>query len=201
MILGIIGTAARGEDYDKITHDLWSNVRSLVFNFIREHNIESICSGGAAYSDSLAVELFCGQKTTGIKELYLYLPCKFDLEKGRYVDNGERSFIKNPGGISNYYHDKYNKFLGRKNSLTCIQKAIKNGAIVEIGNGFFHRNTSIALKSDILLAITFGDKEFLKDGGTSDTMKKFLKLESKGSKFAYHLNLNDLKIYKEAKVY
>lgn len=184
--LGIIGTAGRKDDYDKLTNNLWNNCKKLVLKFVEQVNPDRLVSGGAAFSDHLSVQLF----NKGIvKNLTLYLPTGFDLETNKFEDN-------KTGNIANYYHKLYTKKTGR-NSLLEISQAINKGAIIKCGDGFFARNTKVAADSDILLAITFGDKEVLKDGGTADTMKKYIDM---GKSAGYHLNLNDMILYSEAKV-
>lgn len=184
--LGIIGTAGRKDDCDKLTNKLWNDVKKLVLKFVNQVNPDCLISGGAAFSDHLAVQLF----NKGIvKKLTLYLPTGFDVEWNCFADD-------KTGGIANYYHSKFLKKTGR-NSLLEISEAISRGAKIEYGNGFFARNTKVAADSDILLAITFGDKEKLKDGGTQDTMKKYIDL---GKIAGYHLNLNDMILYSNAKV-
>ncbi len=79
-----------------------------------------------------------------------------------------------------------------------MQKAIKQGAKTTFSNGFFARNTLVAQDSDYLIALTFGDKEKLKEGGTADTMRKFIKM--KGDKNSYHIDLNSMEIYNPATV-
>jgi hypothetical protein len=60
----------------------------------------------------------------------------------------------------------------------------------------------VAKHSDILLAFTFGDKEWVKEGGTSHTMNLYLNKVKKNRLFdkSYHFSLNDLKWYFPAKV-
>ena len=84
-----------------------------------------------------------------------------------------------------------------RNSLKELSEALKT-CKYSIGKGFLDRNKVVANKSKILLAITFGGGNVVKDGGTSHTTKLFI--EKNGNENAYHLDLNDLKIYSGAVV-
>ena len=88
------------------------------------------------------------------------------------------------------------------NSLTEIEIAKESGAIIEvIPGGFFARNTKVS-ESDVILAMTFGEKEYIKPGGTEDTIKKYIDRCKKTGCFnkSFHYNLNDGQIYSPAKV-
>lgn len=85
-----------------------------------------------------------------------------------------------------YYH---NKFFAK------IPDAAKmSGEIINHG-GFLDRNLLVAAEADIFLAMTFGDGSEVKDGGTKHTVNAMLKQGKTG----YHLDLNTLKLYKNAK--
>jgi len=66
--------------------------------------------------------------------------------------------------------------------------------IVKSG-GFLDRNLLVAKDADIFLAMTFGDKNEVKDGGTKHTVNAMLKQDKRG----WHLDLNTLKLYRGAK--
>lgn len=112
------------------------------------------------------------------------MPSQFDQDSFLFTGNESAK-------AANYYHSLFTRKSGR-DSLLELAIAIGNGARVSYSNGFYERNTLVAQESDILLAITFGNKEQVKPGGTSDTVGKYLNI---GKTNAYHLNLNDLKIY------
>jgi len=85
-----------------------------------------------------------------------------------------------------YYH---NKFFAK------ITDAAKmSGEIVNYG-GFLDRNLLVSAEADLFLAMTFGHKNEVKDGGTKHTVDNMLKQ----GKFGYHLDLNDLRLWKNAK--
>jgi hypothetical protein len=69
-----------------------------------------------------------------------------------------------------------------------------NGEIVNHG-GFLDRNLLVAKDADIFLAMTFGNKNEAKDGGTKHTVNSMLKQGKRG----WHLDLNDLKLFRDAK--
>ncbi len=196
-ILAIIGTAGRKDDAPLLTRELWHKTKVIVDKFIKDYGITSAISGGAAWADHLAVEAFNSPRTH-IAKLYLELPCLFNLETPAYFDNGERGFQDNPGNTCNYYHKKFSQAMNR-NSLEDLRIAILNkNCETNVGGGFFHRNAAVAAKADMLLAITFGDKELLKDGGTAHTTGLFIK--NKGNDMAFHIDLNSVQLYKGARI-
>lgn len=95
---------------------------------------------------------------------------------------------ENPKDLSTaeYYHERF---------FAKVPDASKpNGEIVHHG-GFLDRNLLVAKDADLFLAMTFGNKNEVKDGGTKHTVAAMLKQGKQG----YHLNLNDLKLYSGAK--
>jgi hypothetical protein len=187
-MLAIIGTAGRGEDIKKLTPDLWKRAKRLIYDFIVKDQTESLISGGAAWADHLAVQLY---NKNLVRYLVLALPCKFDMENCQFVEEGFRSC----GNTANYYHKKFSKVMGVE-SLPQIKQAIDNDAEVYNGSGFLERNLVVAKRANDCLAITFGDGPQLKDGGTAHTMRNFIKLH--GNDRAYHLDLNSLMIFPKA---
>lgn len=191
--LAVIGSAGRKDDASKMTLELYNSMYHLARLWtLRFPEQKVLVSGGAAFSDMLAVNLFLA----GMGGLHLYLPAPF--EDGKYVANGQRS----DGSIANYYHEKFSEVIGR-DSLATIQTAIEKGAITEVGDGFWDRNTKIA-QATHLLAFTFGSKESevftpdmegyrdssiagLKPGGTSHTWQESNKALTKT-----HINLNEI---------
>ena len=131
-----------------------------------------------------------------VDKLILCLPSEFDLDNNLFKYKN----YKDDGSISNYYHKRFSQKIYNNNfqSLLQIGKSIQNGAEVVIGKGFFDRNNIVAEKSNILLAITFGCDNILKDGGTAHTTKIFIK--KNGSENSYHLDLNKQEIFKNAVV-
>lgn len=193
--MGIIGTAGRGDDAPKITEQLFGIMCSTASSLIDQcaeinYPIDTLISGGAAVADHVAVRLFNDNK---VPNLILYFPCKWD--DGKFDSNNE------DGETANHYHNEFKKktFI---NSLSDIQAATLKGAKVVVGNGFKHRNTMVANNSDFLLAMTFGRGEWVKNGGTSDTVRKYLERVNSGNIWnkSYHYDLNSGLLYQGCKV-
>jgi hypothetical protein len=201
ITLSICGSAGRRDDAAKMSKQHFEAaciVATGLMEQLKECNfpITTLVSGGAAFIDHVAVKLFLQKK---VPNLRLFLPAKWEM--GKYADTGERDPHKNPGGTANYYHKKFLNATGI-HSLSDIQVAKSNGAelIDENKNGkplgFYPRNALVA-KSDFILAITFGKGKEVKDGGTADTVKRYLERVRKENIFdkSFHYNLNDGKIY------
>lgn len=185
--LGVIGTAGRGSDEEKMDKETWRRMLHVTRLTIFNSNSDILVSGGAAWADHLAVKLFLDYSDRLL--LKLYLPVKFD-EK---FDEDELQVPFNCGKTLNYYHKKFSNVIG-EDSLKQIEEAIKKGATVESGKGFHGRNTQIANDSDNVLAFTFGEGKSLKDGGTKDTWDKFMKRENR--EIGFHYNLNENRMYR-----
>jgi len=186
--VGVIGSAGRKEDAVNYTVATYVEAYGALQRWMQDmqqlNPTHEIClvSGGAAFSDHLAIHAFLTQQTPC--SLELYFPCEF--KDNAFYDNGTKG-ITNPGSIANYYHGKFSEHM-KINSLMEIGLAIANGAKVEDGGGMFGRNTKVANRCDSIIAFTFGCKEKIKDGGTADTCKKFLKKHAKER--LYHVDLN-----------
>lgn len=192
MKLAIIGTAGRKEDADLLNKEKWDDMKRAVYDFVKKYKIDHVISGGAAYADHLAVGLF----NAGIvKKLELALPCKFDTKKVQFHDTGVVDWKTNPGNTSNYYHLRFSTTVGIK-SLQEIKTAIEKGATVIVENGFMERN-SIVAEADMVLAMTFGKENVVKDGGTANTCNTYL---TKGGDKLFHLDLNTMKLYDNGRV-
>lgn len=196
MKIGIVGTCGRREDANKLNDLVYKSMiqksKDFITNLRRSGiDIKTAVSGGAAYADAIAVYFFI---TGFVDNLILHLPCDFDIHKIKYHDTGVYNYKTNPGGTANYYH----KLFSQKchiNSLEQIKEAISKGAKVEVTPGFKERNTKIANQSDLILAMTFGEKQIVKDGGTADTVKKFLIRDLDNQQYCYHLDINLLEIF------
>ncbi|MCK9556329.1 hypothetical protein M0R36_11060 [bacterium] len=164
--IGIIGTAGRGEDIKLLDTTIYENMCEYSFRFIKNYKKEEVIliSGGAAWSDHIAVNLYLKNVCNS---LILFLPCEF--KNGKYEEGSD---YKCPGNIANYYHKKFSDKI-KISSLNQISEAINKGAAVNVNfNGFFARNLDIANKSDILLAFTNTEGNTpKKDSGTYHTWK------------------------------
>lgn len=198
MIIAIVGSGGRGKDIEKLNPQMWTKVKQLVANFIAQKRTSTLISGGCAWADSLAVEYFISSFNFNYNllsvDLILCLPCKFDLDNNKFVEDGFQS----PGARLNYLHKKYiQKLNGRRDSLAWLGEAIRHkNCEVFYGDGFFERNNIVANKAHTLLAITFGKENQINDGGTAYTAKRFIK--KNGNENAYHLDLNSMVIYPNA---
>ncbi len=169
--VAIIGTAGRDSSH-RLTPELFQRMVNLTIGYLRKLSTEQnliLVSGGAAWSDHLAVHLYLHRSTyqLPIMSLCLHLPCPFDSSSNKYLDNGARDWRINPGWLANYYHEKFNV-----NSLAEISEAIRQGAVVNVWNGFHARNSKIA-QAMYLLAFTWHTHQ-PDDGGTKDTWNKAL---------------------------
>ena len=147
-----------------------------------------LVSGGAAWADHIAVNRFLNDC---VQNLTLHLPAIFDALKGQYEDDGTVNYKTNPGGTANYYHRKFSDKC-EIDSLWEVGEAWAQKAKIQITPGFLERNSKVAEEADILLAMTFGSGPKVKDGGTADTVRKFL---SSGKKKVYHFDLNNLSLH------
>ena len=199
ITLAIIGTAGRKDDKKRLSSESFvsmCNIAKSLVSTLKKNNypITHLVSGGSAWADHVAVSLYL----KGIvKNLRLYVPCEFI--NSRFVDDncGARNFYP-PGKSLNEYHDFFQRKSGI-NSLSEITSAIARGAEVLVCNGGFHGRNSMVAKSDVMLAMTFGDKDMVKiGGGTADTVKKyFARVDSDGSfNKAFHYNLSDGIVYR-----
>lgn len=192
----IIGTAGRKEDGKALSKKHFEAMTIVAEGLIEQfaennYPITTLVSGGAAYADHVAVRLFLQRK---VPHLRLFLPAKW--EDGTYSDNGQKDPFKNPGGTCNYYHKLFLNSTGI-HSLSEIQSAKLQGAeLIEVSRGFYARNALVA-KSDFILAMTFGNEHEVKDGGTADTVRKYLTRCRKECIFdkSFHYDLNSGKLF------
>lgn len=190
MRLAIIGTAGRKDDARKLTLPVWNDCKRLIARFVKEHGVRHVVSGSAAGMDHLAVGLYLAGL---VDKLDLALPCAFDVATHSFEDTGEDFAATNPGGTALFYHEHFSNRMGI-DSLAQIAAAITKGATVTVGRGFKDRNTVVA-KAEMLIAFTFGDGAVVKDGGSGDTVRKYL---DNGGKSSYHVDLHDMSLHTPA---
>jgi len=196
ITLSIVGTAGRNEDKSRLSKDHFTAMYMVAEELLRQcaennYPITHLVSGGAAWADHVAVRLFLDKKAPHLR---LFLPAKW--EDGIYHDNGIANLFQNPGQVANYYHKQF-QLVTNIHSLSEIQIANIEGAeLIEVTKGFYARNALVA-KSDFILAMTFGNKEQVKEGGTADTVRKYLARIRKENIFnkSFHYDLNSKKIY------
>lgn len=181
-VLGIIGTAGRKQAQSLMTIENYKKMVQTATDIVKKHNISALVSGGAAFSDHVAVSLYLSGV---VDHLFLMLPDAFDINNNHYIPG-------HYGNITNSLHTIFSEQC-HINSLVEISHAIKQGAEIYLGNadtapGFLTRNTWIAQKSTHLLAFTSGNAlnesiteigvtnqysdNIIKDNGTKDTWKK-----------------------------
>ena len=196
ITFSIVGTAGRKADAAKLSQKHFEAMCLIAEGLLEQfaesnYPITHLVSGGAAWADHVAVKLFLDKK---VPNLRLFLPCEF--EGGSFKDTGVKDPKVNPGGTANYYHKKF-QIATNINSLTQIAIAKAEGAeLIPVAKGFFARNALVA-KSDFILACTFGNGAQVKDGGTSDTIEKYLNRVRKEGIFdkSFHYDLNSGEIF------
>lgn len=193
MRLGIIGTAGRGPDGARLPA-LWSLMSSVAQSVLTILGADELVSGGAAGGDALAVRLF---NAGFAKSLTLHLPAPFINDTGgmcRFVEKTSADC----GTIANRYHRLFTEGVPF-NSLHDLGVAITRGATVKVTPGFKERNTLVANDAQALLAFTFGKGAQVADGGSQDTVSKYLARRKDGTDEtlrAYHFDLNSRLLYR-----
>jgi DNA helicase-2/ATP-dependent DNA helicase PcrA len=162
--VAIIGTA--GRDKARATDmnaDLWLKMLADA----REHVTPSdvLVSGGAAWADHLAVELFLEGRVAGLK---LHLPAPLNAS-GRFEGGYGTS-----GGAANYYHDRFRQATGIDSLARLVQATAQGASFTEepLANGYAAmaaRNRKVAQECNSLLAYTWGPADVPEDGGTRQT--------------------------------
>lgn len=208
MKLAIIGTAGRGPDGKQLATDPETYLTRML-DAAREVSkltgATELISGGAGWSDHVAILLFLEDPLRYSLELELPAGLEPRADGGyHYRDKGTRDFKDNPGAVSNHYHKLFNKAVSKVRPFSSFadfgvlmeMSTPPTGIAINVGTGFLERNLVVAAKAHHCLAMTFGDGRQLKDGGTAHTMSHFLAKRDHGD--AYHLDLNTLKLWKDA---
>jgi hypothetical protein len=176
--VAIIGTAGRKGLDAKMSKTLFEymvqKAESVIVNEwkLPWSDVELI-SGGAAWSDHVAVELFLQQHTTNV-QLKLFIPCPIVINANNQVafkDTGSNDWRSNPGRSANWYHGKFAKMLGVPSTVAEIDAAIKLGAVIDSsGKGFYERDLKVG-QCDYMLAFSWDDTTQPTSGGTAHTWK------------------------------
>jgi hypothetical protein len=197
MKLAIVGTAGRKEDYARLNGRIYQQMiekaKIVMYKLRTERGMPIGClvSGGAAWADHVAVELFL---EGSLLKLELHLPALFDRQAKRFREDGSDDC----GKIANFHHERFSRKIGFS-SLHRLALAIGlPGCEMIVTTGFKRRNTMVAARSDALLAMTFGIGHCVKNGGTEDTVRKFLERHPQAP--TYHMDLNQLLCYPGIKV-
>ncbi len=168
MRIGIIGSAGRTRPW---TMDLFLWARRTLLETIKEIPVKErlLISGGAAGADHLAVALY---KANG-GDLLLYMPALLSGEHDdtypEFVSNGKFG-AGNPGGTSNFYHQKFCEDLGlnKNKTLLSLQEMKKQDKCNFDYPGFHNRNLQVG-RVDWLIAFTWAEGASPEDGGTLHT--------------------------------
>lgn len=196
ITFSIVGTAGRNDDAVKLSKQHFQAAYIVASGLIEQfsennYKITHLVSGGAAFMDHVAVRLFLDKKAPNLR---LFLPCEWD--NGSFKDNGSDDWKVNPGRSANRLHKTFQSRT-QINSLTEIQLAKHEGAeLIAVPKGFYARNALVA-KSDFLLAMTFGNKHEVKDGGTAHTVGCYLERVRKEGIFdkSFHYDLTSGEIH------
>ncbi len=207
--LAVIGSAGRGLDGRSITRELYAAMYRLTVMTMQEHGIRHLVSGGAAYSDHMAVLAYLNGDAA---HLTLHLPAPFLADGADVFDVTAGGQAGQAAGTANRYHRQMESSI-RVPGLSLIAKAIEKGAAVTVSSGFHARNSLVAAEADVVLAFTFGKpgktsslyyvdsfvtgndghasyvEAGLKDGGTADTWNKAQRAQVKS-----HVDLMGLKL-------
>lgn len=125
----------------------------------------TLVSGGSAWSDHVAVQLFLHNPLFASSKLLLFLPCKFI--DGKFVD--EQAW-HHCGKTLNELHAQFSAKLGHS-TLQDIELAVKRGATLDSsGRGFFARNLKVG-RSDYMIALSAATGDRPSDGGTAHTWR------------------------------
>ena len=169
--LAVIGTAGRGKDSEKLNISHWKRMRDAVEKVFQLEGCEKIVSGGAAWADHIGATF----ATCNMIPLEIWMPEKEkDLQTAKY------------------YHEKFSKVIKNDTWAFYQQENIAGRFDVHYFGGFKDRNTLVAEKANTFIAMTFGNRGEVKDGGTADTVRK---MKARGIE-GYHLDLNTLKLYR-----
>lgn len=170
-IMAIIGTAGRQSDALKLTRRHWDEMVKAARGLIQAEGIDESISGGAAWSDHVAIELAPETPTT------IWLPAfPRDLDTAAY------------------YHRKFSQAIGRETYREIQMAADAGHAKIHSFGGFKDRNSKVADAAHTFLAITFGRGANVQDGGTADTVRKM----RAAGKTGFHFDLNDFTLHKVA---
>lgn len=165
--VGIIGTAGRDIHSDLLTEELFGRMVMKAKEVIRGNwglnwkNVDLV-SGGAGWSDHVAVELF---RSGYGRSLTIYSAHKWDQH--------HEKFVGNPSAIiSNELHQFFSEKM-RRNTLSELNDALHHGAKINSStNTFYERNSLVAKNIDYLLAFSWSKGVEPRWGGTCDTWKK-----------------------------
>lgn len=165
--IAIIGSAGRKEDKALVTPAIWKKMVNDVYKQIKiaeEGQLVHLISGGAAFADHLAVEVWENPDKCYVQELTLYFPSQWDSARTQFVGNKDAQ-------TANYYHELFSSAIyGHKfGSREMINQAIIDGAkAIPVMEGFKARNLLVG-QADVLITYTDSRGPLPKPGGTYHT--------------------------------
>ena len=165
MQIGVIGVS-KGEE---LTALIYQKMYAQLLSHLNEIPNATLISGGAAWSDHLAVFAYLQNYVSALE---LHLPCVYQLNNNCFHDNGSTDWRVNPGKLANEYHKVFSRVIygNEYETLNQIGSAISKGAKAIYYHGFHARNLMIAQASQLLIAFTLEQGEPTK-GGTAHTWK------------------------------
>ncbi len=166
--VAIVGTAGRSaSEQQRLTREHFEQMCRAVENLLRVWKLSwhevTLVSGGSAWSDHVAVQLFLRHEHD--THLELFLPCRFSDTTRRFVGNSAASAL-------NKYHTQCSRKLDHStfDDLATVRAL---GAVMDTtSRGFFARNAKVARTSDYLVAFTFGQNG-PSSRGTLNTWNQF----------------------------
>jgi hypothetical protein len=167
--IAIIGTAGRDKT-KPMTRLLWDWMVEDATRRIPKG--AHLVSGGAAWADHLAVELF---RIEHAAKLTLHLPAPLGIQ-------GFNGPSKSAATAANYYHSLFGQVIGRNTvkdiiqSVACSECNYTTEPEAPGYGAMFARNAKVARTADELLAYTFGPGGVPADGGTKNTWDQFAQL-------------------------
>lgn len=145
--IAIIGTAGQKTTLSKTLYEKMAmKALDIIHSIQPDSNKVHLISGGAAWSDHVAVNLYLNNKFAG---LTLHLPCKVDelLEK-----SSPSHYAKTTIDL----HTKFSKAI-KQDTIAQIKDAVQNkGAVVTSSNGFYPRNLLVGRHVDVVIAFSWG---------------------------------------------
>jgi hypothetical protein len=215
----LVGSAGRKEDAPRFTAQVYNNAVQSAEEIQDRYDIRSWVSGGAAYSDHIAIALGLKAKKVERKVsdaqvalimqpdvIMLHLPCPIAIKNGKPVFvpevNGKWYCQAWEARTANYYHEGFSRklfkdpFASRNQILELIAKGLDplSGITVHVnsGGGLLGRNVRVADDAtEGILAFTFsGGKNYPKDGGTANTWRTHFQLHPEAQRI--HVDLGAL---------
>lgn len=163
--IGLVGPAGRDARlWSRDTADFGAMVAAARDAIAERKGVGAVClvSGGAAWSDHVAVRLFLDGAVAGLE---LVLPCAWTGSAFAETKTGD--WRTDPGRLANAYHRRFSACIGAS-SLREVGLAVEKGARVVVANGFHQRNAWLARSVGFLFAFTFDGRT---PGGTGRVWK------------------------------